>query len=179
MGGLTFIFCPTTAFSQFNQPSIRTAPATWNRLIDPWKPYPLAGQVFFVCRRTGGNPADVRCTVRAMSRQHPGNFRSVARQRPGKFPVTIRAIPSPLERVVMAAAKAKASRHAVTPQLRPKGKVSLPVASSAPSRGRDELLFNLSVPPASRAGRRHRQNKFHFFLVKLPVHRHQSCLFER
>jgi hypothetical protein len=53
----------------------------------------------------------------------------------------------------------KASRHAVTPQLRPQGIVSLPVASSAPSRVRDELLFNLSVPPASRAGRRHRQNR--------------------
>ena len=46
----------------------------------------------------------------------------------------------------MAAAKAKASRHAVTPQLRPQDKVSLPVASSAPSRSRDELLFNFECP---------------------------------
>jgi len=68
-------------------------------------------------------------------------------------------LPPALERVVMAAAKAKASRHAVTPQLRPQDKVSLPVASSAPSRVRDELLDNWSVPPASRAGRRHRQNR--------------------
>ncbi len=37
--------------------------------------------------------------------------------------------------------------------------MSLPVASSAPSRGRDETLFNWSVPPPCRAGRRHRQNR--------------------
>jgi hypothetical protein len=55
-------------------------------------------------------------------------------------------LPPALERVVMAAAKAKASRHAVTPQLRPQDKVSLPVASSAPSRVRDELLFNFECP---------------------------------
>ena len=68
----------------------------------------------------------------------------------------------------MAAAKAKASRHAVTPQLRPQGKVSLPVAPPVPSRVRDELLFNWSVPPASRAGRRHRQSKSRpLTLVKL------------
>jgi hypothetical protein len=46
----------------------------------------------------------------------------------------------------MPAAKAKASRPAVTPQLRPQDKVSLPVASSAPSRVRDELLFNFECP---------------------------------
>ena len=51
-------------------------------------------------------------------------------------------LPPSLERVVIPAAEAKASHHAVTPQLRPKGKVSLPVASSAPSRVRDDLLFN-------------------------------------
>jgi hypothetical protein len=37
----------------------------------------------------------------------------------------------------MAAAKAKASRHAVTPQLRPQGKESLPVASFVALSGRD------------------------------------------
>ncbi len=58
-----------------------------------------------------------------------------------------------------AGCETKASRHAVTPQLRPQDKVSLPVASSAPSRGRDETNFSLSVPPARRAGRRHRQNR--------------------
>jgi hypothetical protein len=52
----------------------------------------------------------------------------------------------------------KASRPAVTPQLRPKNKISLPVASSVPARGRDETIFNLNVSPARRAGRRHRQN---------------------
>jgi len=67
-------------------------------------------------------------------------------------------LPPLLERDGMTAAKPKASRDAVTPQLRPQRKVSLPVASSVPSRGRDELLFNWSVPPARRAGRRHRQN---------------------
>ena len=35
----------------------------------------------------------------------------------------------------------------------------MPVASSAPARGRDETLFNWSVPPACRAGRRHRQRR--------------------
>ena len=38
----------------------------------------------------------------------------------------------------MAAAEAKASRHAVTPQLRPQSKVSLPVASFVTLSGRDE-----------------------------------------
>jgi hypothetical protein len=37
----------------------------------------------------------------------------------------------------MVAAKAKASRHAVTPQLRPQDKVSLPVASFVTLSGRD------------------------------------------
>ena len=37
------------------------------------------------------------------------------------------------------------------------GKVSLPVASSVPSHGRDEMFFNWNVSPARRAGRRHRQ----------------------
>jgi hypothetical protein len=37
----------------------------------------------------------------------------------------------------MAAAKAKASRHAVTPQLCPQDKVSLPVASFVALSGRD------------------------------------------
>jgi len=45
----------------------------------------------------------------------------------------------------MAAAKAKASRHAVTPQLRPQDKVSLPVASfvtlSETGRGRFLILL--------------------------------------
>jgi hypothetical protein len=40
----------------------------------------------------------------------------------------------------MAAAKAKASRHAVTPQLRPQGKESLPVASFVALSGRDETI---------------------------------------
>jgi hypothetical protein len=40
----------------------------------------------------------------------------------------------------MAAAKAKASRHAVTPQLRPNGKVSLPVVSFVTLSGRDETI---------------------------------------
>jgi hypothetical protein len=52
----------------------------------------------------------------------------------------------------------KASRPAVTPQLRPQDKVSLPVASSGPPHGRDETFFNWNVSPARRAGRRHRQN---------------------
>jgi hypothetical protein len=59
-----------------------------------------------------------------------------------QFSTLATQLPPSLARAVMAAAKAKASRHAVTPQLRPKSKVSLPVA-----------------PPASHAGRRHRQNK--------------------
>jgi hypothetical protein len=37
----------------------------------------------------------------------------------------------------MAAAKAKASRHAVTPRIRPQSKVSLPVASFVALSGRD------------------------------------------
>jgi hypothetical protein len=37
----------------------------------------------------------------------------------------------------MAAAKAKASRHDVTPQLRPQDKVSLPVTSFVTLSGRD------------------------------------------
>jgi hypothetical protein len=37
----------------------------------------------------------------------------------------------------MPAAEAKASRHAVTPQLRPQGKVSLPVASFVTLSGSD------------------------------------------
>jgi len=74
----------------------------------------------------------------ATSGKLPVNVRSVNRQRPVNPPVTIRAIPSPLERVVMAAAKAKASRHAITPQLRPKDEVSLPVASFVTLSGRDE-----------------------------------------
>jgi hypothetical protein len=57
----------------------------------------------------------------------------------------------------MAAAKAKASRHAVTPQLRPQDKVSLPVASPAPSHGRDETIkVRMSLPcvvPAVVTGR--------------------------
>jgi hypothetical protein len=52
----------------------------------------------------------------------------------------------------MVAAKAQASRHAVTPQLRPKDKIGLPVAPPVLSRSRDELLFNLSVPSACRDG---------------------------
>jgi hypothetical protein len=56
----------------------------------------------------------------------------------------------------MSAAESEASRHAITGLLA-KGKVSLPVASSAPSRVRDETHFNWSVPSASRAVRRHRQ----------------------
>ena len=40
----------------------------------------------------------------------------------------------------MAAAKAKASRHAVTPQLRPKGKISLPVASFVTLSGSDGTI---------------------------------------
>lgn len=57
----------------------------------------------------------------------------------------------------MPAANTKASRPAATPQLRPQGKVSLPVASPVPSHGRDETLFNWNVSPARRAVRRHRQ----------------------
>ena len=45
----------------------------------------------------------------------------------------------------MPAAKRKASRHAVAGLLA-KGKVSLPVASSAPSRVRDGMLFNFECP---------------------------------
>jgi hypothetical protein len=56
----------------------------------------------------------------------------------------------------MPAAKGKASRHAVAGLLA-KDKISLPVASSTPSRMRDETHFNLSVPLPCRAGRRHRQ----------------------
>ena len=59
-------------------------------------------------------------------------------------------IPSPLERVVMAAAKAKASRHAVTPQLRPQGKVSLPVTSFVTLSGSDETN-EFESPPGHRA----------------------------
>jgi len=44
--------------------------------------------------------------------------------------------PSSLARAVMAAAKAKASRPAITPQLRPKDKISLPVASFVTLSGR-------------------------------------------
>jgi hypothetical protein len=47
-------------------------------------------------------------------------------------------LPPALERVVMPAAEAKASRHAVTPQLRPKSNFSLPVASFVTLCGRDE-----------------------------------------
>ena len=60
----------------------------------------------------------------------------------------------------MAAAEAKASRHAVTPQLHPQGKMSLPVVSPVPPHGRDETFFNWNVSPVWRAGRRHRQNRF-------------------
>jgi len=56
----------------------------------------------------------------------------------------------------MPAAKGKASRPAVT-RLLAKDKVSLPVASSVPSHGRDETFFNWNVSPARRAVRRHRQ----------------------
>jgi len=67
-------------------------------------------------------------------------------------------LPPALERAVRPAAKAKASRPAATPQLRPQDKVSLPVASSVPPHGRDETIFNWNVSPAHRAVRRHRQN---------------------
>jgi hypothetical protein len=57
---------------------------------------------------------------------------------PGKLKqATVWQLPPSLERVVMAAAKAKASRHAVTPQLCPQDKVSLPVASFVALSGRD------------------------------------------
>ena len=46
------------------------------------------------------------------------------------------------------------------PSFAPQDKVSLPVSSSVPSRSRDELLFNWSVPSVRRAGRRHRQNRY-------------------
>ena len=49
----------------------------------------------------------------------------------------------------MSAAEAKASRHAVTPQLRPQGKISLPVSPPVPSRVRDETnLIGVSRPRA-------------------------------
>ena len=108
-------------------------------------------------RKSGGCP--LRCpgnvpsmsrqcpvNVPSMSRQCPGNFRSVARQRPGNYPVAIRSIPTPLARVVMPAAERQrqpSCRHAPAS---PQGKVGLPVASSAPSRVRDELLFNFECP---------------------------------
>ena len=48
----------------------------------------------------------------------------------------------------MSAAESEASRHAITGLLA-KGKVSLPVASSVPSLGRDELLLIcVSLPRA-------------------------------
>ena len=59
----------------------------------------------------------------------------------------------------MAAAEAKASRHAITPQLRPKSKVSLPV-TSFPSRCPGETgRFNFGVFPAIAPSRPHRQNR--------------------
>jgi hypothetical protein len=51
----------------------------------------------------------------------------------------------------MAAAKKKASRHAVTPQLRPQSKVSLPVASFVTLSGRDGTI---KVRCLSRSSRR-------------------------
>ena len=48
--------------------------------------------------------------------------------------------PPALARAVMAAAEAKASRHAITPQLRPKEKESLPVASFVTLSGRDGTI---------------------------------------
>lgn len=59
-------------------------------------------------------------------------------------------------RAVMPAAESEASRHAITGLLA-KDKVSLPVASSVPSHGRDERFFNWNVSPVRRAVRRHRQ----------------------
>jgi len=50
----------------------------------------------------------------------------------------------------MPAAKAKASRHAVTGLLAPE-KVSLPVASFVALAGRDETLSNLNVAPGHHA----------------------------
>jgi hypothetical protein len=52
----------------------------------------------------------------------------------------------------MAAAKQKASRHAVTPQLRPKDKVSLPVASFVTLSGKDGTnQFECLSRPSRRA----------------------------
>jgi hypothetical protein len=62
--------------------------------IFEWKPYPLAGQGFFVCRRTGGCPL-----------HHPGNIPSNVLETSGQWPGNVPAIPTPLERVVMPAAK--------------------------------------------------------------------------
>jgi hypothetical protein len=73
-----------------------------------------------------------------MSGQRPGNVPAMSSQRPGN-PLCAGACRH-------AGCETKASRHAVTPQLRPQGKVSLPVASSAPARVRDELLFNFECP---------------------------------
>jgi len=68
-------------------------------------------------------------------------------------------LPSALERVVMAAAKAKASRHAVTPQLRPQDKVSLPVASFVALSGRDETNEVRMSLPVIAPSQHHRQNR--------------------
>jgi hypothetical protein len=51
----------------------------------------------------------------------------------------------------MAAAKAKASRHAITPQLRPQDKISLPVASFVTLSGSDGTI---KVRCLSRSSRR-------------------------
>ncbi len=51
----------------------------------------------------------------------------------------------------MPAAKAKASRHAITPQLRPQDKVSLPVASFVAPSGSDGTI---KVRCRSRSSRR-------------------------
>ena len=67
----------------------------------------------------------------------------------------------------MPAAKAKASRHAVTPQLRPKGKMSLPVASFVTLSGRDGTIKVRCLSRSSRRAPSPAENQRPLTLLKL------------